>query len=37
MPADLQHEAAEALRAFAAAAGEVPDEQWPGPEPVTAS
>jgi DNA-binding MarR family transcriptional regulator len=37
MPAALQHEAAEALRAFAAAAGEVPDEQWPAPEPVTAS
>jgi DNA-binding MarR family transcriptional regulator len=31
MPAALQHEAAEALRAFAAAAGEVPGEQWPAP------
>ena len=36
MPAALQHEAAEALRAFAAAAGEVPDEQWPAPEAVAA-
>jgi DNA-binding MarR family transcriptional regulator len=37
LPAALQHEAAQALRAFAAAAGEVPDEQWPAPEAVTAS
>jgi DNA-binding MarR family transcriptional regulator len=38
LPGDAQHAAAEALRTFADAAGEVPDSQWPpsGPadEPV---
>ena len=29
LPASVQDEVAEALRAFAAAAGEVPDSQWP--------
>lgn len=29
LPEPVQHMAAEALRAFAAAAGEVPDSQWP--------
>ena len=31
LPADAQRAVAEALRAFAAAAGEVPDSQWPSP------
>ncbi|HEY3734221.1 MAG TPA: MarR family winged helix-turn-helix transcriptional regulator [Streptosporangiaceae bacterium] len=33
LPADTQHAVAEALRAFADAAGEVPDSQWPPGEP----
>jgi DNA-binding MarR family transcriptional regulator len=33
LPADTQRAAAEALRAFADAAGEVPDSQWPSPGP----
>ncbi len=31
LPADTQRAVAEALRAFADAAGEVPDSQWPSP------
>jgi DNA-binding MarR family transcriptional regulator len=31
LPADTQRAVAEALRAFANAAGEVPDSQWPSP------
>jgi len=34
LPADTQRAAAEALRAFADAAGEVPDSQWPSPGPA---
>jgi DNA-binding MarR family transcriptional regulator len=33
LPADTQRAVAEALRAFADAAGEVPDSQWPSPGP----
>ncbi len=33
LPADTQRAAADALRAFADAAGEVPDSQWPSPQP----
>ena len=33
MPAQQQRAAAEALRSFAEAAGEVPDSQWPEPPP----
>jgi DNA-binding MarR family transcriptional regulator len=33
LPADTQRAIAEALAAFADAAGEVPDAQWPPPEP----
>jgi DNA-binding MarR family transcriptional regulator len=33
LPEDTQRAAAEALRAFADAAGEVPDSQWPSPVP----
>ena len=32
LPTDVQRAVAEALRAFADAAGEVPDSQWPPPE-----
>jgi DNA-binding MarR family transcriptional regulator len=34
LPADTQRAVAEALRAFAGAAGEVPDSQWPSPGPA---
>jgi DNA-binding MarR family transcriptional regulator len=34
LPADTQRAVAEALRAFADAAGEVPDSQWPAPGPA---
>jgi hypothetical protein len=34
LPADTQRAAAEALTAFADAAGEVPDSQWPSPGPT---
>jgi len=34
LPGDVQRAAAEALRAFADAAGEVPDSQWPPPGPA---
>jgi DNA-binding MarR family transcriptional regulator len=34
LPADAQRAAAEALRTFADAAGEVPDSQWPSPGPA---
>ena len=34
LPADTQRAAAEALAAFAGAAGEVPDSQWPSPGPA---
>jgi hypothetical protein len=34
LPAHAQQGAAEALAAFAAAAGEVPDSQWPPPGPA---
>jgi DNA-binding MarR family transcriptional regulator len=34
LPADTQRAVAEALAAFADAAGEVPDRQWPSPEPA---
>ena len=34
LPADAQRAVAEALRAFADAAGEVPDSQWPSPGPA---
>jgi hypothetical protein len=34
LPEDAQRAVAEALRAFADAAGEVPDSQWPSPEPA---
>jgi DNA-binding MarR family transcriptional regulator len=34
LPAGAQRAVAEALRAFADAAGEVPDSKWPPPEPV---
>jgi DNA-binding MarR family transcriptional regulator len=34
LPEDVQRAVAEALRAFAEAAGEVPDSQWPPPRPV---
>jgi DNA-binding MarR family transcriptional regulator len=33
MPAEQQHAAAAALQAFAQATGEIPDSQWPAPEP----
>jgi len=33
LPAERQHEVASALRSFAAAAGEVPDSQWPSLPP----
>jgi hypothetical protein len=34
LPEDTQRAVAEALRAFADAAGEVPDSQWPPPGPA---
>ncbi len=34
LPADAQRAVAEALAAFAHAAGEVPDSQWPSPGPA---
>ena len=34
LPADTQRAIAEALAAFAGAAGEVPDSQWPSPAPA---
>ena len=34
LPADTQRSVAEALAAFADAAGEVPDSQWPSPGPA---
>jgi DNA-binding MarR family transcriptional regulator len=34
LPVNTQRAVAEALRAFAAAAGEVPDGQWPSPGPA---
>jgi DNA-binding MarR family transcriptional regulator len=34
LPADAQQAVAEALAAFAAAAGELPDSQWPPPRPA---
>ena len=34
LPEDAQRAVAEALRAFADAAGEVPDSQWPSPGPA---
>jgi DNA-binding MarR family transcriptional regulator len=34
LPADTQHAVAEALSAFADAAGEMPDSQWPSPGPA---
>ncbi len=34
LPADTQRAVAEALAAFADAAGEVPDSQWPPPGPA---
>jgi DNA-binding MarR family transcriptional regulator len=34
LPEDAQRTVAEALRAFADAAGEVPDSQWPSPGPA---
>jgi len=34
LPADAQRTIAQALAAFAAAAGEVPDSQWPPPRPA---
>ena len=34
LPEDVQRAAAEALRTFADAAGEVPDSQWPSPGPA---
>jgi DNA-binding MarR family transcriptional regulator len=37
LPAETQRAVAEALAAFAAAAGEVPDSQWPPPGPVEES
>ena len=34
LPADTQHAIGTALAAFGSAAGEVPDSQWPSPEPA---
>ncbi len=34
LPEDAQRAVAEALRAFADAAGEIPDSQWPSPVPA---